>query len=180
MRNLDLSLSSLASRRSFIARLSALAATAGFPASPLGAEVPAAPWDLSWLDSLKGKHRQVFALGELQNGVGLSVVTNWLDAHEEVFGLKPLAGRFFERARSGDGMTFAADALQPVVLNETAVRRLGFASPQAAIGRSLLWHGFWDEDMPVYGPDQPAPLKPSRIVGVVPDIDGDDGIGQGR
>lgn len=88
----------------------------------------------------------------------------------EVFGLRPVAGRFFDRARSGDAMRFAADSLQPVVLNETAVRRLGFASPQAAIGRSILWHGFWDVDMPVQGPENPAPAKPSVIVGVAPDF----------
>lgn len=88
----------------------------------------------------------------------------------EVFGLKPVAGRFFERSRSADGAMFAPDALQPVVLNETAVRRLGFASPQAAVGRSVLWHGFWDEGMPVSGPENPPPAKPSVIVGVAPDF----------
>jgi hypothetical protein len=83
-----------ASRRSFIARLSVLAGAVGLPVSRLAAgehvaepALPQTKWDLGWLESLKGKHRQVFSLGELENGVGLIVVTNWLDAHQEVFGL---------------------------------------------------------------------------------------------
>lgn len=81
------------SRRSFVASLSTIAGALGLPASTSWAREPEArphfsEWDLGWLDSLKGKHRQVFSLGELSNGVGLSIVTNWLDAHEEVYGLK--------------------------------------------------------------------------------------------
>ncbi len=84
----------LRSRRSFVASLSALAGALGIPASRLLAEeseqpaVASGTWDLSWLETLKGKHRQVFSFGEMQNGVGLNIVTNWLDAHEEVYGLK--------------------------------------------------------------------------------------------
>ena len=37
---------------------------------------------------MRGKHRQVFSAGTIQNGVALDIVTNWLDAHEEVYGLK--------------------------------------------------------------------------------------------
>ena len=83
------------SRRSFVANLSALAGALGLTTSRVWAEEPREPapatgeWDLGWLDTLKGKHRQVFSFGEMQNGVGLAIVTNWLDAHEEVYGLKP-------------------------------------------------------------------------------------------
>ena len=45
-------------------------------------------WDLSWLDTLKGKHRQVFSAGA-GGPASLNIATNWLDAHQEVFGLKP-------------------------------------------------------------------------------------------
>ncbi len=38
-------------------------------------------WDLSWLDALKGKHKQVFDLGEME----LRVINNWLDAYQDVF-----------------------------------------------------------------------------------------------
>ncbi len=48
-----------------------------------------APWDLAWLDRLKGKHRQVFDLGGRNPTTGnpLRVPRNWLNAHREVFGL---------------------------------------------------------------------------------------------
>lgn len=80
-------------RRSFLARLASMSgATAisiAFP-SRLGA-ISNAPndttWDLSWLDTLKGKHRQVFAVGDLPTHRPLHVVANYLDAHRDVFGL---------------------------------------------------------------------------------------------
>lgn len=43
-------------------------------------------WDMSWLDRLNGKHKQVFDLSDLE--LGLVVVKNWLDAHEAVYRLK--------------------------------------------------------------------------------------------
>lgn len=72
-------------RRGFLARLGALAgATALFPmdleARPLGQ----GGWDMSWLDGLTGKHKQVFDFGHPD----LMVVRNWLDAHETVYGLR--------------------------------------------------------------------------------------------
>ena len=51
----------------------------------------------------------------------------------EFYGMKPLAGRFF-RAGSGDEAT---DTLQHIVIDETAVRQLGFGTPEAAIGQSV-------------------------------------------
>ena len=46
-------------------------------------------WDLSFLDTLHGTHRQVFDSGEAAE-FPLHVVGNWLRAHREVFGLEPL------------------------------------------------------------------------------------------
>lgn len=43
-------------------------------------------WDMSWLDRLTGKHKQVFDLSNME--LGLLVVKNWFDAHEAVYGLK--------------------------------------------------------------------------------------------
>ncbi|HTJ20783.1 MAG TPA: hypothetical protein VL383_00250 [Gemmatimonadaceae bacterium] len=87
-------------RRSF---LGSLASFAGIAAVGPGAAQAAArregpfetaagsgEWDFSWLDTLKGKHRQVFAAGAA-GPVSMAVVTNWLDGHDEVFGLKPPA-----------------------------------------------------------------------------------------
>jgi putative ABC transport system permease protein len=51
----------------------------------------------------------------------------------ESYGLKPLAGRFF-RPNSGDE---ASENRMPIVIDETAVRQLGFGTPQAAIGQSV-------------------------------------------
>jgi putative ABC transport system permease protein len=87
----------------------------------------------------------------------------------ETFGVKPIAGRLFDRARPADGALDNPDAYPPVILNVTAVRKLGFASPQAAIGKSVSWHGVWDESKRKPTPVD-LPLRPSEIVGVVPDF----------
>jgi hypothetical protein len=39
---------------------------------------------MSWLNGLTGKHKQVFDLNDMD---GLRVIRNWLDAHQEVYGL---------------------------------------------------------------------------------------------
>jgi len=79
----------------------------------------------------------------------------------ELYGLHPVAGRFFEprrtaeeRARKGDDM-FSG----PVVINETAVHKLHFASPQAAVGQ-ILRHA----DVARSHRDA------SEIIGVAPDV----------
>lgn len=87
----------------------------------------------------------------------------------EVFRIEPIAGRLFDPARPADGALDNPDVYPPLILNETAVRRLGFASPQAAIGKTIMWHGNWDETMrkPTF---TMTPLRPSEIVGVIPDF----------
>ena len=84
----------------------------------------------------------------------------------EVYGLKPLAGRLFDRSRPGDGFIAAAEVNPPVVINETAVKRLGFKSPQAALGHSIAWH-FHIDPTTAFGQDL---ARPSQIIGVVPDF----------
>ncbi len=44
-------------------------------------------WDLRWLDDLKGEHRQIFDVGPVHEGL-LHVPMNWLNAHNEVYGLR--------------------------------------------------------------------------------------------
>lgn len=44
-------------------------------------------WDLRWVDQLKGEHKQVFDTGPVHEGL-LHVVMNWLNAHNEVYGLR--------------------------------------------------------------------------------------------
>jgi putative ABC transport system permease protein len=87
----------------------------------------------------------------------------------DFYGLKPLAGRFLDAKRGED-----ARLLQPgvqgnpsVVLNQAAVRRLGFASPEVAVGRTVSWRRL------VMAPDAPPvllPPEPSTVVGVAPDF----------
>ena len=58
----------------------------------------AAPWDLAWIDQLKGKHKQVFDFGKREVGgdgvdvvagdTPLRVVRNWFNAHKEVYSLE--------------------------------------------------------------------------------------------
>ena len=73
----------------------------------------------------------------------------------ELYGLQPVAGRFLRSGASGESAGASVDATDTArfVINETAVKGLGFASAAAAIG-------------------QPLTLSESsgEIVGVVPDF----------
>lgn len=76
------------SRREFITAAAVLTGASMVPGIvkatyDIGQTSGSTTWDLSWLDNLKGKHRQVFDLGELE----LRVIPNWLDAYHDVFGL---------------------------------------------------------------------------------------------
>lgn len=74
-------------RRHFLTAVGALAGGAMLPRTLAAASDRAQNgWDLSWLDDLHGKHRQVFDMSNME--IGLLVVRNWFDAHEHVFGLK--------------------------------------------------------------------------------------------
>ncbi len=90
-------------RRSFVTRLTGLSAMALFsPAldrTGLAAETVSpvtSDWDLSWIDQLSGKHKQVFDFGsrkldDTDGAAGdspLRVPRNYLNAHKEVYGLE--------------------------------------------------------------------------------------------
>jgi putative ABC transport system permease protein len=88
----------------------------------------------------------------------------------EMHGLQPLAGRFFSADRGEDMVLEGPNAGpqdQPsLVLNESAVRQLGFDSPQDAIDKSVDWI------RPYAAPPneaQPSYLR-SRVIGVVGDF----------
>ncbi len=72
-------------RRKFITSVSALAGASLLPDIARAEQSPQG-WDLSFLDRMTGKHKQVFDLMDLE--IGLVVVKNWYEAHEAVFGLK--------------------------------------------------------------------------------------------
>ena len=77
-------------RRSFLSTFGLGALGASLPFGRLSAEQMAGPWDLRWIDSLNGKHRQVFDLDgrdTVKQGNVLRVMRNWLNAHNEVYGL---------------------------------------------------------------------------------------------
>jgi len=75
-------------RRGFLARAMAGLAALGVMPEVSRASAPAAQggWDMSWLDRLNGTHKQVF---DLRDPTALRVIRNWLEAHEEVYALKP-------------------------------------------------------------------------------------------
>jgi putative ABC transport system permease protein len=89
----------------------------------------------------------------------------------ELHDLKPLAGRLLSQShplddvlRSGSG----AEKQPSVVINAAAVRKLGFASPEAAVGQVIRWRRL---NMQRIGSgDDIYPARPSQIVGVVPDF----------
>lgn len=73
----------------------------------------------------------------------------------ELYGLKPIAGRFFSEDRGMDAASSnGRQTLQSIVLNESAVRELGFHSASEALGQVL---------------QQEYAKKTFQIVGVAPD-----------
>jgi putative ABC transport system permease protein len=84
----------------------------------------------------------------------------------ETFGLTPSAGRFFDRTRSTDEAAPGSSSNPTVVINQAAMRELGFASPQAAIGKNILWQRMLASRQAV----DSMPLLPSEIIGVVDDF----------
>ena len=86
----------------------------------------------------------------------------------DIYRVRPLAGRLFDGGRAADSAD-SPQLHQPVVLNETAARVLGFASPAAAVGRTVLWPGL--ADPACSGPCWAgATQAPSQVIGVVPDF----------
>jgi hypothetical protein len=83
-----------APRRNFLALVATAAGATVlapfFPSARLeAAALSNSPWDLAWLDQLKGKHRQVFEVGKLEDVPGpLHVVANYLDAWRDVYELE--------------------------------------------------------------------------------------------
>jgi|SRR5689334_374622 hypothetical protein len=80
----------ISSRRSFVG---ALAAVAGAPLA-VGQPPPrpaASDWDMTWLDRVKAKHKQIFDLGsfDLSIDTPLRVPTNYLDSFRDVYRLAP-------------------------------------------------------------------------------------------
>jgi putative ABC transport system permease protein len=93
-----------------------------------------------------------------------------LDAgYFELQGIKPLAGRLFSRSQGEDMVLDRPDPggdVQPsVILNASGARELGYARPQDAVGKLVVWPRMSS----AAGGARPQP-RPSRVVGVVPDF----------
>ena len=85
----------------------------------------------------------------------------------EFYGLRPLAGRFFDHDHGDDGRLVEGDSAgnPSIVINETAMRKLGFGSPSQAIGKTVIWNRRrWSAN------PTPGTTGPSEIIGVVPDF----------
>src|SRR4051794_32796043 len=83
-------------RRSFLSAFASLAGAAALPSAVREAEAqtPTAPgseWDLSWLDKLRGKHKQLYDLGSFNLGADqapLRYTRNFLDTFRDVYRLE--------------------------------------------------------------------------------------------
>jgi putative ABC transport system permease protein len=102
-----------------------------------------------------------FITRRVTNAVRAGLVTTYTDEivdfdFFELYGIRAVAGRLFAREHGMDAASGGTQhrTIDSVVINETAVRRFGFASPQAAIGQAISAHG----------------SEPSQIIGVVADF----------
>jgi putative ABC transport system permease protein len=103
-----------------------------------------------------------------QNGTAAPMVSGAVDYGAlEFYGLQPLAGRFFDQNHGDDGRLVDGEiAGNPsIVVNETAMRKLGFSSPSEAIGKTVIWNRRRWSAQPT-----PGTNAPSEIVGVSPDF----------
>lgn len=86
-------------RRQFVGRvLGGAAAMAAAPLLPLSEAAAAqagapgsaqqSPWDLSWVERVRGEARMVFDSPDINEGLGMSQVRSWMAANAEVYGTR--------------------------------------------------------------------------------------------
>jgi putative ABC transport system permease protein len=103
----------------------------------------------------------------VQGGAEVPMVSGAVDYDAlKFYGLQPRAGRFFDRDHGDDGRLVEGDTGNPsIVINETAMRKLGFTSPAQAVGQIVTWNRRrWSAN------PNPGTLGPSEIIGVSPDF----------
>src|SRR5580698_7168454 len=84
----------------------------------------------------------------------------------ELYDLRPLAGRFFDHDHGADGRLVEGESAgnPSIVVNETAMRKLGFSSAAQAIGKIVTWNRRRWSTNPT-----PGTTGPSEIIGITPD-----------
>jgi putative ABC transport system permease protein len=90
------------------------------------------------------------------DGEATHYATQLLVDHDYIktFELSMIAGRDFSKEIKSDND-------HAFIINETAVKELGFGTPENAIGKNLLWHAWTN------GPDS---IKRGQVIGVVKDF----------
>jgi putative ABC transport system permease protein len=107
-------------------------------------------------------NREAFFNVQLRDGTPLAIDITALDFDAfGLYGVKPVAGRLPPRVTGGTGPVQNGS---DVVINETAVRRLAFTSPSAAIGQLLPFTNV------------PSEFADREIVAVIPDFAFDVGL----
>jgi putative ABC transport system permease protein len=86
----------------------------------------------------------------------------------EMHGVKPVAGRLLGRERGEDAQLLNPNPLgaPAIVINQSAARALGYATPAAAVGQMLKWR----RPAASGEPTGQSALSSSQIVGVTPDF----------
>ena len=77
-----------------------------------------------------------------------------------VYGLRMISGRFFEDGRAADIVPENKQGTRNIVINETAVRKFGFISADAAVGQAVTITNTW----------RCVSATPAQIIGVVADF----------
>jgi putative ABC transport system permease protein len=105
---------------------------------------------------------------QAQGGAAIPMVSGVVDFGAlDFYGLRPLAGRFFDHDHGDDGRLLEGEAAgnPSIVVNETAMRKLGFSTPSQAIGKIVIWNRRrWSAN------PTPGTTGPSEIIGVSPDF----------
>jgi putative ABC transport system permease protein len=105
---------------------------------------------------------------QIQGGAATPMVSGAVDYGAlEFYGLRPLAGRFFDHDHGTDGRLVEGETAgnPSIVVNETAMRKLGFSSPSQVVGKIVIWNRRRWSAKP-----SPGTIGPSEIVGVSPDF----------
>jgi hypothetical protein len=78
-------------RRTFLATIGGVAGFGAAGAAQAPRPAPAVQWDLSWLDQLKGKHKQLFDVGNMNisEDTPLRMPVNYLDFFRDLYHAEP-------------------------------------------------------------------------------------------